>query len=40
MPSRIYSLAKELKIDTKDLVDICSRAGIPGKGSPLAESGR
>jgi translation initiation factor IF-2 len=36
VPSRIYALAKELKLDTKDLVDICNRAGIPGKGSPLA----
>lgn len=36
MPSRIYALAKELKLDTKELVDICTRAGIPGKGSPLA----
>jgi translation initiation factor IF-2 len=33
---RIYSLAKELKIDSKELVDICTRAGIPGKGSALA----
>ncbi|HTN75916.1 MAG TPA: translation initiation factor IF-2 N-terminal domain-containing protein, partial [Pirellulaceae bacterium] len=36
MPIRIYALAKELKLDTKDLVDICARAGIPAKGSPLA----
>ncbi|MCA9167954.1 MAG: translation initiation factor IF-2 N-terminal domain-containing protein, partial [Planctomycetales bacterium] len=36
MPIRIYSLAKELKIDSKDLVDICARAGITGKGSALA----
>jgi translation initiation factor IF-2 len=33
---RIYSLAKELKIDSKVLVDDCTRAGIPGKGSALA----
>jgi translation initiation factor IF-2 len=33
---RIYSLAKELKIDSKELVDICTRAGITGKGSALA----
>jgi translation initiation factor IF-2 len=33
---RIYALAKELKLDSKDLVDICTRAGIPGKGSALA----
>jgi len=33
---RIYALAKELKLDSKDLVDICTSAGIPGKGSALA----
>jgi translation initiation factor IF-2 len=33
---RIYSLAKELKLDSKVLVDICTRAGVPGKGSALA----
>jgi translation initiation factor IF-2 len=33
---RIYSLAKELKLDSKELVDICTKAGIPGKGSALA----
>jgi len=33
---RIYSLAKELKLDSKDLVDVCTRAGVPGKGSALA----
>jgi translation initiation factor IF-2 len=33
---RIYSLANELGIDSKELVDICSRIGIPGKGSALA----
>ncbi len=33
---RIYALAKELKLDSKELVDICTRAGIPGKGSALA----
>ncbi len=36
MPIRIYALAKELKIDSKDLVDICNKAGITGKGSALA----
>ena len=36
MPIRIYALAKDLKIDSKELVDICTRAGIPGKGSALA----
>jgi translation initiation factor IF-2 len=33
---RIYALAKELKLDSKELVDICTRAGVPGKGSALA----
>jgi translation initiation factor IF-2 len=33
---RIYALAKELKLDSKDLVDICTKAGVPGKGSALA----
>jgi translation initiation factor IF-2 len=33
---RIYSLAKELKIDSKELVDICTKVGIRGKGSALA----
>lgn len=33
---RIYAIAKELKIDSKDLVDICTKAGITGKGSALA----
>ncbi len=36
MAVRIYSLAKEYKIDSKELVDICTRAGIAGKGSALA----
>jgi translation initiation factor IF-2 len=36
LPARIYSLAKELKIDSKELVDICTKAGITGKGSALA----
>lgn len=36
MSIRIYALAKELKIDSKALVDICNRIGIPGKGSALA----
>lgn len=36
MPIRIYALAKDLKLDTKELVEICTRAGIPGKGSALA----
>jgi translation initiation factor IF-2 len=33
---RIYALAKELKLDSKELVDVCTRAGIQGKGSALA----
>ncbi len=36
MPIRIYALAKELQIDNKKLVDVCTRAGITGKGSALA----
>jgi translation initiation factor IF-2 len=36
LPIRIYALAKELKIDNKILVDICTKAGITGKGSALA----
>ncbi|MFO0906630.1 MAG: translation initiation factor IF-2 [Pirellulales bacterium] len=36
MPIRIYALAKDLKIDSKELVDLCVKAGIPGKGSALA----
>ncbi|NDH93462.1 MAG: hypothetical protein EBZ13_02780, partial [Planctomycetia bacterium] len=27
MAVRIYSLAKELKLDSKELVDLCARAG-------------
>ena len=36
MPTRIYSLAKELNIDGKKLVELCTKAGIQGKGSALA----
>ena len=36
MPIRIYALAKDLKIDSKDLVDVCTKAGVTGKGSALA----
>ncbi len=36
MAQRIYALAKELKLDSKDLVDICAKAGVTGKGSALA----
>jgi len=33
---RIYALAKDLDIDSKDLVEVCRKAGISGKGSALA----
>ena len=36
LPIRIYALAKELKLDNKVLTDICTKAGITGKGSALA----
>lgn len=36
MPVRIYSLAKDLQVDSKELVDLCKKAGITGKGSALA----
>ena len=36
MPARIYALAKELKLDSKVLVDLCAKAGVTGKGSALA----
>ncbi len=36
MPIRIYALAKELKIDSKELVEVCTKVGITGKGSALA----
>ncbi len=36
MAVRIYALAKELKVDSKELVDICNKVGIRGKGSALA----
>ena len=36
MAARIYSLAKELKLDSKVLVDLCTKAGVSGKGSALA----
>ncbi len=36
MAVRIYALAKELKLDSKELVDVCTKAGIQGKGSALA----
>ena len=36
MPIRIYALAKDLNLDSKELVEVCKRAGIHGKGSALA----
>ena len=33
---RIYALAKELGLDSKDLVEVCTKAGVTGKGSALA----
>ncbi|MBN1395473.1 MAG: translation initiation factor IF-2 [Pirellulales bacterium] len=36
MPIRIYALAKQLKLDSKVLVDVCNKAGVTGKGSALA----
>ena len=36
MPKRIYALAKELAMDSKELVDLCTKIGIPNKGSALA----
>ncbi len=36
MPVRIYALAKDLKLDSKELVDLCTRIGILNKGSALA----
>ena len=36
MPIRIYALAKEIKVDSKELVEICAKAGITNKGSALA----
>ncbi|QDV10554.1 Translation initiation factor IF-2 [Rosistilla oblonga] len=33
---RIYALAKDLKIDSKELVQICNKVGVTGKGSALA----
>ncbi|MEM7477423.1 MAG: translation initiation factor IF-2, partial [Planctomycetota bacterium] len=36
MPKRIYALAKELAMDSKELVELCTKIGIPNKGSALA----
>ncbi|HEV3022907.1 MAG TPA: translation initiation factor IF-2 [Pirellulales bacterium] len=36
MPVRIYTLAKDKNIDSKEMVEICAKAGVTGKGSALA----
>lgn len=36
MSIRIYALAKQLKKESKELVEICKKMGLDGKGSPLA----
>jgi translation initiation factor IF-2 len=36
LPVRIYSLAKEFEIDSKECVELCAKAGVTGKGSALA----
>ncbi|MGL6196699.1 MAG: translation initiation factor IF-2 N-terminal domain-containing protein, partial [Thermoguttaceae bacterium] len=36
MSIRIYALAKQLKVESKYLVDVCKKIGIDGKGSALA----
>ena len=36
MPVRIYKLAQDLGLDSKELVGICTKAGVTGKGSALA----
>ena len=36
MSIRIYTFAKQLKTEAKTLLDICTKIGISGKGSPLA----
>jgi len=36
LPVRIYELAKELKLDSGELSEICTKAGVTGKGSALA----
>jgi len=36
VPIRIYAFAKELGIENKELLDLCGKAGITGKGSALA----
>ena len=36
MAVRIYAFAKELGLDNQQLLDLCNKAGIKGKGSALA----
>lgn len=36
MPVRIYAFAKELGLDNKQLLDVCDKVNIKGKGSALA----
>ncbi|GIW98650.1 MAG: translation initiation factor IF-2 [Pirellulaceae bacterium] len=36
MPKRIYAFAKELGMDSKELVALCEKVGIKNKGSALA----
>ena len=36
MPIRIYAFAKELGFDNKQLLDVCDKVNIKGKGSALA----
>ncbi|MDO4586457.1 MAG: translation initiation factor IF-2 [Planctomycetia bacterium] len=36
MSIRIYALAKQLKVESKLLVDVCKKLGLEGKGSALA----
>ncbi|MFT7630854.1 MAG: translation initiation factor IF-2, partial [Mariniblastus sp.] len=36
VPVRIYAFAKELGLDNKQLLDICEKADVNGKGSALA----
>ena len=36
MPVRIYAFAKELGLDNKQLLDVCDKVSIKGKGSALA----
>ena len=36
VPIRIYKLAQELDLDSKELVEISAKAGVTGKGSALA----